>query len=404
MGIMNAKLSRIKHQIIMVGRHLYNHFIWFFNSPKVMLKSLGILVMMWISFEYLSKAWFFALSGTVFGLAFAQPGMVMLLATDYLFILEMIVLYGLIHFFIRRYCRILVIRWIIELVVLIFLMYTLFLYSIDVVLMRWISPFDRIKEVFVFISLEFNQLMKFNFNDGIIVPFDIGLILFENRLLIAMLIPTGVFINSIRHRNTAQQRIKRFDTITKEYQVARAQRALWRFGGSKPTFTWREWKYRIMAGLGYGMYIFVVLFIGVMLVDLTLITDDWMADIVGKLLLGLLACGFFLLARWLIRRSITQISNYDVMTLLLTNVLVNFIVIFFGLHFALASFFAYRLFDTKESLTLCFVFLGVIHFALINGVRLLIKFKVKQIGFMIESGDALELSGVSSDVKQDAWT
>lgn len=378
---MSVMKSNIKNQISKVWKHLVQYFIWFFNTPKVMLKTLGILFLMHISFQIVRDLWFDYTLGTPLGLAFVRPVMVMFLAIDYVIFLELIVLYGLIHHLARRSVRILVIRWILEMIALVFLMYAMYWLSMDVVLMRLTTPIDYIKQIALLFYIEFKSIIELQFQDGFDTSLGLGFLLFNNRLLISLLIPTGVFIHSLVHRAEAQQRTQYVDAIAKKHEVVRAQHIIRKYGGPKPTFSKQPRRYRALTVLGYYMYQVAALLIVLMAFMVSMISYNLLGAVLAILLFGLVASGLYVLGRQLVRRNMIHLSTYVVMKIRFELCLDNFLVTFIGIHLALTFFYAYRLQNAIEALYFCLIVLGASLVTLINGVRLIIKIKADQVSF-----------------------
>ncbi len=378
---MSVMKSNINNQISKAWKNLVKYFIWFFNTPKVMLKTLGILFLMQVSFQIVNDLWFNYTLGTPLGLAFVRPVMVMVLAIDYIAFLELIVLYGLIHYFARRSVRILVIRWVLELIGLVFLMYAMYWLSMDVVLMRLTTPIDHIKQIGLLFYIEFKSLIELRFQDGFDSTLGLGWLLYYHRLLISLLIPTGVFIHALVHRAEAQQRAQSIDAMVRAHEVDRAQHIIRKYGGPKPASSKLAWRYRAMTVLGYFLVQVAALLAALMALMVSMISYNLLGAVLAIILFGLVASGLYVLGRQLVRRNSIHLTTYMVMKIRFEICLDNFLVTFIGIHLALTFFYAYRLQNVIEALWFSLIVLGASLLSLINGVRLINKIKADQVGF-----------------------
>jgi hypothetical protein len=161
--------------------------------------------------------------------------------------------------------------------------------------------------------MEFKRLIELRFQDGFDSKLGLGWLLYYNRLLISLLIPTGVFIHSLVHRVEDQQRAQSIDAMVKKHEVAREQYIIRKCGGSKPATSKQARRHRSLTVLGYYLVQVAAILVVLMAFMVSVISYNLLGAVLAVLLFGLVASGLYVLGRQLVRRNMIHLTTYVVM-------------------------------------------------------------------------------------------
>jgi hypothetical protein len=322
-------------------------------------------------------------------MAFAYPGIIVLVLTNYFVIFEVIVFFGIIHNLLRFMNRHLVIRWIVETVLLIVFTYVMHAITISLAMIFSVDFIDFLSYIYIFFLSEFKELIEFTFWKSLFGTIDFSLLLLSSRLLIAILIPTAMFLYSLITIRNPQKlpRKLQLQAVVKNHNEILNRRIVQKYGGLEPQTPWGNKRVRCTIEQGY--FIFDVLTALVISISINGITNPYeLTRLLLSLVSGLIVLGIYVFVRHWVRHYLARKSPYHATKLLFDNFVINLVCAIITTHLTVASYYSYRLSQNLDMIQLLLIFITVTMFALVNSVRLLIMIKVRQNSFKLDHNPA----------------